>query len=220
MTSRSSPFVATNHLNTSSSVASVTPSVYILAVRRLVVLSVLLLGCTRDPLAASCPDVGVGDLAITEIRGPQDQDSLGTWIELYNASGRSVDLEGLKIRFRKKDGSSEIDVVVRRALEVAAEGYVTLGLFADDNTRPEYIDYGMSDDFHVSFLAAAAVDVESCGTRIDRATYDVLPAMGTYSLGGPPSADNNDLPVNWCTDATNLAGTYPGTPQQANIVCQ
>ncbi|CAN5670075.1 hypothetical protein BH11MYX1_BH11MYX1_03270 [soil metagenome] len=179
----------------------------------------LIVGCARDPVAEKCPDLAAGDLAVTEIRGPQNQDALGTWIEVYNASSSSVELEGLKVRFRKKDGSSETDVLIRRSLVVASSGYATLGVFADDSTRPTYIDYGMSGDYHTSFLAAAAVDLESCGTRIDRVTYDVLPAMGTYSLGGPPSADNNDLPVNWCADATNLAGTYPGTPQQANIVC-
>jgi len=219
MTSRSSPWVAASHANTSWSVASVTRSVYIHVVRRLVTFLVLMIGCARDPVAATCPDVAVGDLAVTEIRGPQNQDDLGTWVEIYNASSGSIDLEGLEIRFRKKDGSSETDVRVRRAVVVAAGGYITLGRFADDNTRPEYIDYGVSGDYHTSFLPAAAVDLESCGTRIDRITYDVLPAMGTYSLGGRPSADNNDLPINWCTDATNLAGTYPGTPQQANIVC-
>lgn len=181
---------------------------------------ILLTGCVRDPAPASCPELAVGDLALTEIRGPQNQDALGAWVELYNTSTRTLDLEGLEIRFRKKDGSSETDVLVRRSLEVAAAGYVTLGVFADDTTRPDYIDYGMSSDFHTSFLAAAAVDVESCGVRIDRATYDVLPGMGTYSLGAmPPTADNNDLPINWCTDATNLAGTYPGTPRQANLAC-
>lgn len=176
-------------------------------------------GCTRDPADAECPDVAAGDLAVTEIRGPQDEDALGTWIELYNASGKQVDLGGLKIRFRKKDGSSEVDVLVRRSLPVAAGAYTTLGLFADDETRPAYIDYGMQGDFHASFLPAAAVDVEACGVLIDRAVYDVLPDMGTYSLGGEPSADNNDLPVKWCTDATNVSGTYPGTPGEANIPC-
>jgi hypothetical protein len=182
-------------------------------------LVILVTGCVRDPAPAACPDVAVGDLALTEIRGPQDQDALGTWVELYNTTTHPIDLDGLKIRFRKKDGSTETDVLVRRSVEIAAAGYVTLGLVGDA-MRPDYIDYGMSGDFHTSFLAAAVVDVESCDVRIDRATYDVLPAMGTYSLGTtPPSADNNDLPTNWCTDATNLAGTYPGTPQQANLPC-
>ena len=183
-------------------------------------LLILLFGCVRDPVAASCPEVAVGDLALTEIRGPQNQDELGTWVELYNTTNHTIDLEGLKIRFRRKDGSAETDVLVRRGLEVGSASYITLGLFADDTTRPAYIDYGMSGDYHTSFLPAAAVDVESCGLRIDRVTYDVLPGMGTYSLGAtPPSADNNDLPIHWCTDATNLAGTYPGTPQQANPAC-
>jgi hypothetical protein len=173
--------------------------------------------CARDPAPAECPDVAVGDLVVTEIRGPQSAgDTLGVWVELYSV--KAVDLEGTKIRFREKDGSSETDVIVRRSLPVTAGQYVTLGLF-DDTTKPVYVDYGMAGDFHASFLAAAAVDVEACGTRIDRVTYDVLPKLGTYSLGGPPSADANDLPASWCTDAATDGTTYPGTPQQANHAC-
>jgi hypothetical protein len=182
------------------------------------VLAVLALAaCARDPAPAECPDVAPGDLVVTEIRGPQAAgDTLGVWIELYSVN--AVDLKGTKIRFRKKDGSSETDVLVRRSLPAAAGQYVTLGLF-DDGTKPAYVDYGMASDYHESFLSAAAVDVEACGTRIDRAVYDVLPKMGTFSLGAPPSADANDLPANWCTDATMDGTAYPGTPQQANHAC-
>lgn len=177
-----------------------------------------LAACARDPAPAECPDVAPGDLVVTEIRGPQAAgDTLGVWVELYSA--RQVDLLGTKIRFRKKDGSTETDVIVRRSLPVAAGQYVTLGLYPDDDTRPAYIDYGMAGDYHESFLPAAAVDVEACGTLIDRAVYDVLPKMGTFSLGGPPSADTNDLPASWCTDATMDGTTYPGTPREPNIAC-
>jgi len=177
-------------------------------------------GCVRDPAPAECPDIAVGALAVTEIRGSNGStDTLGIWIELYNTSASTIDLEGIKVRFRKKDGSSETDVLIRRSLPIAAGAYETLGIF-DDAMRPAYIDYGMSGDYHTTFLSAAAIDVEACGVRIDRVTYDVLPTMGTYSLGAhPPTADNNDLPAMWCTDATNLAGTYPGTPQHANLAC-
>lgn len=173
-------------------------------------------GCARDPAPAQCPDLAVGDLVVTELRGPQSpDDALGTWVELYNASGQAIDLEGTKIRFRKKDGSSEVPVLVRRSLPVAAGAYVVLGLVPDDATRPAHIDYGFASDFHVGFLPAAAVDVEACGERIDRATYDVLPKTGTYSLGvTPPTADANDVPANWCTNATS-----EGTPKQANPTC-
>lgn len=187
---------------------------------RALVFLALASGCVRDPAPAECPDVAVGDLVVTEIRGPNGStDTLGVWIELYNASSTTVDLKGVKVRFRKKDGSSETDVLVRHSLPIAAGGYETLGMF-DDTMRPPYVDYGFIGDYHTSFLSAAAIDVEACGVRIDRVTYDVLPGMGTYSLGAqPPTADNNDFPTMWCTDSTNLAGTYPGTPQHANLPC-
>ena len=185
---------------------------------RPILAAVVLVGCARDPAPAECPDVAVGDLVVTEIRGPQAAgDTLGVWVELYSVN--AVDLEGTKIRFRKKDGSSETDVIVRRSLPVAAGQYATLGLFSDDTTRPGYIDYGMLGDYTASFLPAAAVDVEACGVRIDRAVYDSLPKMGTYSLGGAPSADSNDLPASWCTNAAMDGTSYPGTPQQANPAC-
>jgi hypothetical protein len=159
--------------------------------------------------------VAAGELVITEFRGPQNpEDLLGVWVELYNASGASIDLEGTKIRFRRKDGSSEVPILVRRGLTVGAGGYVVLGLVLDDTNRPSYIDYGFAADFHVTFLAAAAVDVEACGQRIDRAIYDVLPDVGTYSLGAAPDADANDVPTNWCVNAASA-----GTPQGANPPC-
>ena len=185
---------------------------------RLALALVVLVGCARDPAPAECPDVAVGDLVVTEIRGPQSAgDTLGVWIELYSVN--AIDLKGIKVRFRKKDGCCETDGLVRRSVPVGAGQYATLGLFPDDDSKPAYIDYGMAGDYNVSFLAAAAIDVEACGVRIDRAVYDSLPKMGTYSLGGAPSADNNDLPASWCTNAAMTGTDYPGTPQQANPEC-
>jgi len=169
-------------------------------------------GCVRAPAKAECPSLGAGDLVVTEIRGDQD-DTLGPWVELYNASGDSVDLLGTQVRFRKLDGSSESDVLVRRSLEVAPGAYTVLGLFPDDNTRPAFVDYGFAADFHNTWLTSAAIDVNACSQLVDRAIYNSLPAVGTFSLGTqPPDATSNDFPASWCTDAT-------GTPQQANIPC-
>ena len=176
---------------------------------------VLSAGCVRAPTEQVCPDLVAGDLVVTEVRGPQSpEDQLGTWVELYNASTHLIDLEGVKLRFRKKDGSSEIPVLVRRTVLIDPGKYAVLGLVVDSMNRPDYIDYGFADDFTVGFLPAAAIDVESCGARLDRAVYDVLPKVGTYSLGGEPSADQNDLPTNWCVNATPS-----GTPQTANPGC-
>jgi hypothetical protein len=175
-------------------------------------------GCgARDPVEQLCPDVTAGQLVVTEFRGQQSpDDGSPTWVELYNATTGTIDLEGTKVRFRKKDGSSEVDILVRHSVTVAAASYATLGLVPDDPPeRPDFIDYGFIDDFHVGFLPAAAVDVEACGVRIDRATYDVLPKTGSFSFGlTPPKADDNDYLTNWCTNATPA-----GTPKQANPAC-
>lgn len=170
--------------------------------------------CARDPFG-ECADIAAGDLVITEFRGDQNpDDGLGQWLELYNASGHSLDLLGLKLRFRNLTGSTETPVIVRRSVEVAADGYVVLGLFLDDSSRPSYVDYGFGEDFGMAWLSSAAVDLESCGVRIDRATYSSLPKTGTYSFGGALDIDSNDIPAMWCTNATPA-----GTPQMANPPC-
>jgi hypothetical protein len=172
-------------------------------------------GCVRDPAPAECPDVNVGNLVVTEVRGEQSpSDGNGPWIELYNASSTTIDLEGTKIRFRNATGSTETPVLVRRSLPVAAGAYVVLGL-VDDANRPSHIDYGFLQDYHVGFLAGGAVDIEACGERIERIQYGGLPRTGTYSFGTtPPDADSNDLPAMWCTNAAS-----DGTPKQANPPC-
>jgi hypothetical protein len=182
-----------------------------------------LAGCVRDTEDRLCPDIDVGDLIITEVRGPQmPADAVnGEWVELYNASGANVDLVGTKVRFRKKDGSGEVSILVRENVTVGAGEYAVLGLFLNDATKPAHVDYGFGGDFTESWLAAAAVDVESCGKRIDRSTYDVLPKMGTFSFTGAmePNTDQNDDLRLWCTNGTPAGATFPGTPKAANPPC-
>lgn len=177
-------------------------------------LPALAVACTRDPVG-ECPELEPGDLIVTEVRGPQNpDDTLGVWIELQNISSGAVDLLGTKVRFRRVDGSTEVPIIVRRSLPVPAGGYVVLGLVDDVIDRPAHIDYGFAGDFHVGWLAAAAVDVETCGEQVDRARYDNLPKTGTYSFGGTPSPDNNDDLEMWCTNPTS-----EGTPGEMNPPC-
>jgi hypothetical protein len=190
------------------------------AVGLLVIVS--LAACAREPEEALCPKIVAGDLIVTEVRGPQtpEDPTNGEWIELFNASGRSIDLRGTSVRFRRKDGSSEVKIIVRENVTVGAGDYVVLGLFLND-MRPAHVNYGFATDFNEDWLAAAAVDVESCGTRIDRSTYDALPKMGSFSFTGAMSPDtnaNDDL-RNWCTNPAASGAVFPGSPQQANPPC-
>ncbi len=201
----------------------------------LVIASLALSACARDPMEYFCPNVIKGDLVVTEIRGEQTADDLFPWIELYNASGAPVDLYGTRIRFRRLDGSSEVPIIVRRSVILVPTEYTVLGM-DDDDTRESYVMYGFASDFQSGWLSSAAVDVESCGTLIDRAIYPSLPRAGTYSLGqvdlvtgSPidpetgepflPSTDGNDLPTSWCPNATKVGDIYPGTPNEPNPPC-
>lgn len=177
-------------------------------------------GCAREPAEAVCPDIGVGDLVITEIGGPQTgMDTLKPWVELYNASGGPIDLVGVRVRFRRLTGDEIGAALVRRQLTIAADSYTVLGLDLDNSDAP-YLDYGFAVDFHASWPSSAAIDVYACDQQIDQVRYDSLPRTGTYSLGAmPPTEEMNDYPASWCTDTTINPNSFPGTPQRANTVC-
>ena len=177
-------------------------------------------GCVRDEESRICPDVAEGDLVVTEIGGPQSgEETLAPFFEIYNATSRTIDLEGLRFRLRKLDGNEAGTFIVRRGVTAEAGAYVTLG-YAPDAEPPAYVDYGFTADYHVSFPTSGAVDMSSCEVLVDRARFDDLPNKGTYSLGTqPPSAEANDNPIEWCTDDTANDGSFPGTPQRANPEC-
>jgi hypothetical protein len=184
--------------------------------------------CVRAPAEAVCPELAAGDLIVTEVRGPQDpEDASGSWLELYNASDAAIDLRGIKIRFRTAQDPADagIPILVRSTVAAPASAYVVLGLF-DDNDRPPHVDYGFLDDFGdaggdnaAKWMDNRSIHVESCGAPIDRADHDGLPVMGTRSLGGEPDANRNDLAGSWCSDATQVGATFPGTPRRQNITC-
>lgn len=190
----------------------------------------LLGGCERELEPAICPDIGAGDLVISEVRGLQsDTDTQGQWIELYNASGAAIDLRGLALLLRKVDGSDEGKVLVRRSVTVAPGDYVVLSYF-DDVARPAHVDYGWLPDFinadgdARSLFSAGAIDVLACDLRIDRVVSDDLPGSGTWSLGvAPPDATANDADAAWCVDTTDDTDPatlgLPGTPGASNHPC-
>jgi hypothetical protein len=193
----------------------------------LAILATLAVACSREPLDAGCPELGPGELVVTEVRGPQrdDGDAFGQWIELYNGSGAALDLAGLRVSIRKLDGSGQGGFIVRAAAEVAAGGFAVLGGFPA-GAEPAYVDFGYLDELSSPLYATAAIDVSSCGQLIDRVIYHGLPDFGTYALDGalaPPDADANDDDAGFCVDdrlddADPSAGP-PGTPGATNPPC-
>ena len=183
-------------------------------------------GCTSDPLDISCPDVDVGDLVITEIHGPQTgEDAYGEWIEIYNASTRTIELSGLSVTVTRLDGSAQAKFLVRSATSIGPGAYAVFGKqIAGD--EPAHVDYGYISDLDSKLYDSGAVEVVSCGMRIDLMVYRNLPTKGSVVLDGsikPPTAEANDDEVNLCLDQTEddmseLSGIR-GTPQEGNPVC-
>jgi hypothetical protein len=194
-----------------------------MAIKQLAVMlvgAIVLSSCVRDPVAAVCPTQDVGALVISEVRGDQtsSSDTLGQWVEIYNASNSSIDLAGLTLRIKRKDGGATSTILVTKSIELASHGYATLGRFADDGSKP-YIDFGYDNQVTAGLYTSGAIDLLSCETLIDRVIYDGLPRTGTYNLSpasGAPTATNNDQSTSWCTDATAGAA---GTPKGANHPC-
>jgi hypothetical protein len=196
-----------------------------------IVLGILCLawaGCERDPLDVECPELSVGDLVVTELRGPQSgEDIYGEWVELYNASSRTIALRGTFVRFLKLDGASGANILVRSALSAPAGSYITLGR-QPQTAPPTHVNYGYQADFDSNMFDTAAVEVLGCDRDlvIDQAIYRNLPNSGTLGVDGmfdPPSASDNDSDLNWCVDdledANSETDGIRGTPQELNRPC-
>lgn len=200
----------------------------------------LLPACEREAEPLLCGDLAAGDLVISEVRGgPDVADADGQWIELYNASGAPIELQGVAIEIRDNTADR---VLLRRPLTVAAGAYVVAGKYPDE-TRPAHIDVGWGA---TPGLPANAVLTASCGAQaLDVVAYTNLPSpeenrdpappdppsgdKGTYALGlAPPDAVGNDTAGNWCIDSTETLGPcsdgtcleyYRGSPGEPNPAC-
>lgn len=189
-------------------------------------------GCAREPLDIVCTPMNVGDLAFSELRGPQNgADSWGQWFELYNAGASDLNLAGLLFDIKMLSGGGEHQISVRRPLDLDVGDYVVLGRFRDnDIDRPAHVDYGYEDEYSGDLYTDAVIEISSCGTVIDHLVYHDLPTAGSLSFDGALqlTAATNDNESDWCVDDTPYdpgdGGTtqvgIPGTPGEQNRTCQ
>lgn len=181
---------------------------------RFLLSAAVLTGCSRAPQPEICPTLQRGALVITELRGPQagGVDTYGQWMELFNTTDAEVDMYGLRISWREKDGGNDFDILVRESLLVAPNEYVVLGhhepgairdfvdysFFGDHFKKPneDSDDDGPSDEDDdepegevleptVNDLHDEGIlELATCEDEIvDRLVYDDLPATGSFSLG-------------------------------------
>lgn len=162
-----------------------------------------------------CTDQSIteGDLVITEVfPSATGMDPGKEWFEIYNASDRAVELEGLTLVHGDK-------LHAMTEVVIAPGQFFTLGDTDNSKTLP-YVDYGYGDD--LGDLAGSGGELKlECGSKvIDQASYADVVAGHSRELtaGQPPDASINDDPVeSWCQgNATEFAAGNFGTPGQDN----
>lgn len=180
--------------------------------------------CVRDPLTGSCPDIAEGELVITEI-SLGDVGAPHGWIEVFNATDRTLDLGGLRVTMTPltDDLDKTRAFIVRDDLELAAGEYAVFG--QGDPRFYDFIDYDFVDDQGSDLEASATYELHACAVPVDRAAVRALEFDQSLALGGPPDADaNDDSKSGWCTDATvhqsapDKQSTH-GSPGEANPQC-
>jgi hypothetical protein len=183
--------------------------------------------CVREPLPEICPNVDEGELVISELRGDQSAtNTYGHYVEIYNAAGKTVDLQGLHLRLTAFDGEV-LELSVRDPLEVEAGDYAVIGPGLPED-HAAWIDYAIAWDMsggdpeeegsfpdNLMRYGSAFVEIEACDELIDEVVFDDtmqdltdgLPGAGTLACGNaenpPRAADNDDAQAGvgcWCVD--------------------
>jgi hypothetical protein len=175
-------------------------------------------GACKDTLIA-------GDLVLTEVFADYQAPGGGTgtdegkeWIEIYNASGRPVELRGLTVVHGRPDGSKQ-KLHVIDDVTIAPGQFFTMGNAVQD-LLPPYIDYGYSDDLGDLFnTEGGKIDLRCGESQIDSALYQSVRSGRSRQLSAaqPPDFTLNDMAENWCEAAgTQFEPENYGTPGQDN----
>lgn len=200
--------------------------------RGLVVLGALgtlgLAACGPSDSEGGCKDkLLAGDLVITEVfadfaapAGGTGADEGKEWFEIFNASDRPIDLEGVTIvHGRITDSTTAPKRHVMGPITIAPGAYLTLGNSTTD-LLPAYIDYGYSNTLGDLFNTDGGKLDLTCGnTVIDSANYEGVKPGRSRQLTAAQAPDYllNDDQINWCEakDSEFEANNF-GTPGEDN----
>lgn len=186
--------------------------------------------------------MGVGDLIITEVQnnpcvlgddingdGNPDcllADDLGEWFEVYNTSGRDLELEGLVIR--DDDANNPQQFTISQSVVIDEGAYVVFHVNGDSATNggvSDVVTYNGGDSgFSLSNSSDEIIIETPGGTVIDQLVYDDadFPDTKGYSMTLNPSAFDasaNDMPENWCSATSSYGDGDFGTPGAPNDGC-
>ena len=166
----------------------------------------------------------VGDLVLSEFMADPSvvSDAAGEWVEVYNASGFNLDLQGFELHDDSVDSH-----LITGSLIVAAGARVVLARNSDVTSNGgvvaayEYSGFTMDN-------GADEIVLSYDGLEIDRFDYTLSswPGITGHSVSldpalGVPDAVDNDAPGNWCGAMLPITsvGSDFGTPGGTNDTC-
>jgi hypothetical protein len=171
------------------------------------------------------PVVRAGDLVISELMWNPDAvfDVDGEWIELYNTSARTLDLQGLVVT----ELGAASSFTIEQSLPMPGRSFVVLGRNADFEVNGgvvvdyQWVGYGLTN------AADSVVLTTGDGAVLDAVAYDTASWPGTDGIAAQLDADldwtvadNND-PASWCAARSRIGDGNAdfGTPGAANVTC-
>lgn len=183
-------------------------------------------GCGQEPLVVetACDDASPGDLVITEVHAnPDGADGDGEYIELFNPTRSSVDVDGWTVTAGRTDaGASKGHRLV--GLVIGAGDYVVIGN-APADSPPAHVDYGYGNGLGSLRNSDGTISIDCGETLIDRVDYESSTDGRAIELDGEihPNHELNDDPSRWCTTPEDAAdpiwGANFGTPGASNNPC-
>ncbi|MCB9674474.1 MAG: lamin tail domain-containing protein [Alphaproteobacteria bacterium] len=178
--------------------------------------------CPAVTGAASLFDVAPGELVITEImKDPLAVDgAFGEWVEIHNASGRAIDLQGLELVDEEGGGIQLLDAWV-----LPADGYAVFAA-SDDPAENGGIS-GVVQAWGTAYSLRNSDDtvILRYGTRqFDSVVYDngdTFPDPTGASMQLVPGGDaaTNDAGASWCVATTPYGSGDLGSPGLPNPGC-
>ena len=174
--------------------------------------------CSGTDAPYAVTDLSGGDLLISELMPAPDNvnDSVGEWIEVYNASGGQVDLDGLYITDEAGSTTLSGETLVEDG-EYAILARSSSGDVTPDATYSS--GFSLNDDGDTITLYESS----SQATEFDSVDYNDFTVTDGYSLNlGPDYVDEdlNDFRGHWCDGSTEISsGGDIGTPGAENDDC-
>jgi hypothetical protein len=185
-----------------------------------------LMGCGREAIVAAgaCEDHSPGDLVITEVHAnPDGSDGDGEYIELFNATGSSLDLDGLTLEAGPEDGTNTkshrfVD------LSVDAENYIVVGN-ASAQSMPEHVRCSYGNALGSLRNSDGALSIRCGDMVIDQVRYERTFDGRALELDGrfAPDHELNDDLNHWCATPEGVDEVWNGnfgTPGSSNSPCK